>query len=355
MTDTAPEHHLASGAGSTTWQMPAEWAPHERCLMAWPTRESLWGPYFEAAKAEYAETANAIGAFEPVLMVTNPGQPHEVRAACSGAVEVVELAIDDSWIRDSGPLVVLDRAGRRSAVDFGFNSWGERFLPYDQDATIGRRVLEVLGIERIPSEMILEGGAITVDGEGTLITTEQCLLNANRNPAMSRDDIETELKGRLGVSKVIWLPYGQYDDAHTDGHVDGVCTYVRPGVVIAQTCDDPALPDHERMAANVKVLRESRDAAGRPLEILELPELPVTTLPDGTTTMVAYANFYLANGGVVLPIAGHELDEPALATLRQAFPDREVVGVPGNVVAYGGGGVHCITQQIPRPNSAAAG
>ncbi|WP_328352388.1 agmatine deiminase family protein [Mycobacterium sp. NBC_00419] len=352
MTEIAPEHNLANGAGTTAWQMPAEWAPHERCLMAWPTRETLWGPYFEEAKAEYAATANAIGHFEPVLMITNPGQADEARAACSAAVEVVELAIDDSWIRDSGPLVVLDHTGRRSAVDFGFNSWGERFLPYDQDATISRRVLEVLGIERTASDMILEGGSITVDGEGTLITTEQCLLNVNRNPAMTRDDIEAELKGRLGVSKVIWLPYGHYDDAHTDGHVDGVCTYVRPGVVIAQTCDDPQLPDYDRMAANLKVLRDSTDAAGRSFEILELPEFPVTTLPDGTTTMVAYANFYVANGGVVVPIAGHELDESALETLRRAFPDREVVGVPGNIVAYGGGGVHCITQQIPQPNPA---
>ncbi|MFE3292741.1 agmatine/peptidylarginine deiminase [Rhodococcus sp. NPDC059234] len=345
---------ITDRAPSTTWRMPAEWAPHERCLMAWPTRESLWGPYFEEAKAEYAATANAIAGFEPVLLIANPGQGDEARAACGSNVEVVELAIDDSWIRDSGPLVVLEQAGRRAAVDFGFNSWGERFLPYDKDATISRRALEVLGIDRIPSDMVLEGGAITIDGEGTLITTEQCLLNENRNPSMSREQIENELEARLGVSKVIWLPYGGYDDTHTDGHVDGVCTYVRPGVVIAQTCEDPELPDYERMAANLKVLRESTDAAGRPFEILELPQFPYTTLPDGTETMVAYANFYVANGGVIVPTAGHELDDPALATLRLAFPDREVVGVPGNIVAYGGGGVHCITQQIPAAHSTPA-
>ena len=350
----APDHNLPSASASTPWRMPAEWAPHERCLMVWPTRESLWGPFYEQAKAEYAATANAIGAFEPVLMITNPGQANEARAACGSAVQIVDLAVDDSWIRDSGPLIVLDGRGRRAGVDFGFNSWGERFLPYDRDATISRRILDVLGIERVASDMILEGGAITVDGEGTLITTEQCLLNVNRNPSMSRAEIENELQQRLGVSKVIWLKFGHYDDAHTDGHVDGVCTYVRPGVVIAQTCEDPALPDYERMAANLKVLRESTDAAGRPFEILQLPEFPVQTLPDGSNTMVAYANFYVANGGVVVPIAGHELDEPALATLRQAFPDREVVGVPGNIVAYGGGGVHCITQQIPLPSPARA-
>ncbi|MFF2113931.1 agmatine deiminase family protein [Rhodococcus koreensis] len=352
MTNTPQLQKTTGSTTSTIWQMPAEWAPHERCLMAWPTRDSLWGPYFEEAKSEYAATANAIGEFEPVLMIANPGQADEARAACSSRVDVVELAIDDSWIRDSGPLVVLDRTGQRSAVDFGFNSWGERFQPYDKDATISRRVLAALGIDRIPSGMVLEGGSITIDGEGTLITTEQCLLNENRNPSMSRAEIENELKTRLGVSTVIWLPYGHFDDAHTDGHVDGVCTYVRPGVVIAQTCEDPELPDFERMAANLQVLRESTDAAGRQLEILELPQFPVQTLPDGTETMVAYANFYVANGGVVVPIAGHDLDEQALATLCLAFPDREVVGVPGNIVAYGGGGVHCITQQIPAAHSA---
>ncbi|MFB7716649.1 agmatine/peptidylarginine deiminase [Nocardia sp. NPDC056100] len=331
----------------TTYRMPAEWAPHERCLMGWPTRESLWGPYFAEAKAEYAAVADAIARFEPVLMIANPGQGDEARAACGDGVEVVELGIDDSWLRDSGPLIVLDEKGNRAAVDFGFNSWGERFLPYDQDATISARVLETLGIERFGSDMILEGGSITVDGEGTLITTEQCLLHPNRNPGMTKEQIEAELKARLGITKIIWLPYGHFDDAHTDGHVDGVCTYVRPGVVIAQTCEDPALPDFERMAANLKVLRESTDAAGRSFEILELPQFPIKTLPDGTETMVAYANFYVANGGVVVPIGEHELDGGALEVLAKAFPDREIVGVPGNIVAYGGGGVHCITQQIP--------
>lgn len=330
------------------WRMPAEWARHERCLMAWPTRESLWGPYYAEAKAEYAATANAIAAFEPVLMVAKPGQAGEVRAACTGAVEVVELPLDDSWLRDAGPLIVLDGAGGRAGVDFRFNSWGERFLPYDQDALVAERILAHLGIDRIASPMVLEGGSITVDGEGTLITTEQCLLAKNRNPDLTRKQIEAELKARLGVRQVIWLPYGHFGDEHTDGHVDGVCTFVRPGVVVVQTCPDAANPDHERMAANLDVLRAATDAAGRPLQVFEVPYYPFHTLPDGTETMVAYANFYVANGGVVVPTAGHrDVDDAALAVLAAAFGDREVVGVPGNVVAYGGGGVHCITQQVP--------
>lgn len=333
---------------SATWRMPAEWAAHERCLMAWPTRESLWGPYFAEARAEYAATANAIAAFESVLMITPPGQAEQVRRACTAAVEVVEVPIDDSWIRDSGPVIVRDGYGRRAGVDFRFNSWGERFLPYDQDALVSRRILAELGIERIASSMVLEGGSITVDGEGTLITTTECLLADNRNPELTKDQIETELKSRLGVDTVIWLPYGLFGDEHTDGHVDGVCVYVRPGVVVAQTCLDPDNPDFGRMAANLNVLRAACDTAGRALEVIELPLYPFHTLPDGTETMIAYANFYIANGGVVVPTAGHpEQDEAAMAILAKAFGDRELVGVPGNIVAYGGGGVHCITQQVP--------
>jgi agmatine deiminase len=187
--------------------MPAEWESHEACLMAWPTRDESFAPYFERAKEEYAAVANAIAAFEPVVMVTNPGQAGEVRERCSSAVEILEVPIDDSWTRDSGPVMVVDENGRRAGVDFAFNSWGERFLPYDKDAAMSARVLGRLGIERIPSAMVLEGGSITVDGEGTLITTEQCLLNPNRNPDLSREQIEAELRRTLGVERIMWLPW----------------------------------------------------------------------------------------------------------------------------------------------------
>jgi agmatine deiminase len=331
--------------------MPAEWAPHERCLMAWPARAELWDGYFDRARAEYAATANAIADFEPVTMVTAPGQAAQVRAACTEAVAVVEIPIDDSWLRDSGPIVVLDGQGGRAGVDFRFNSWGERFLPYDKDAAAARWLLAELGIDRIESSMVLEGGSITVDGEGTLITTEQCLLNPNRNPDLGRDEIEAELRLRLGVSTVIWLKWGHYEDGHTDGHVDGVCAFVRPGVVLAQTCDDPSNPNHRLMAENLEILRSARDAKGRPLEVVELPQFPYFDL-DGTTLMTSYPNFYLANGAVIVPTAEHPLDDDALSILGAAFPEREVVGVPSRIVAYGGGGTHCITQQVPDPGHA---
>ncbi len=328
------------------WRMPAEREPHERCLMAWPPREELWGRYFEDAKQEYAATANAIVEFEPLTMVVNPGVVADAKRLLSSAVELIELPIDDSWVRDSGPICVVEDTGRRAGVDFRFNSWGERFLPYDKDAASAKLILAELGIDRIQSDMVLEGGSITVDGEGTLITTEQCLLNPNRNPDMSRGDIENELKSRLGVKKIIWLPWGHYEDRHTDGHVDGVCNYVRPGVVVAQTCNDPNNPNYRLMAENIEVLRSERDAAGRKIEVTDLPYFPYYDL-DGSQLMVSYANFYIANGGVVVPVAKHPQDAEALSILKSAFPDHDVVGVSGRILSYGGGGVHCITQQVP--------
>jgi agmatine deiminase len=327
--------------------MPAEWEPHERCLMAWPTRQrtDLWGAAFEEAMDEYAGVANAVAAFEPVTMLAAPGEAGGARARLASEVEIAEVPIDDSWTRDSGPIFVRDGDGRRAGVDFRFNSWGERYLPYDKDAASAAAALELLGFPRIASDLVLEGGAITVDGEGTLITTEQCVLNANRNPEWSKAQVEAELRSRLGVETVIWLPYGSKLGV-TDGHVDGVCVFARPGTVLLRMPAEPDDPDHERMRENRRVLEAARDARGRALEIVELPHHPVAEV-DGVTARVRYINFYVANGGIVVPLAGHPLDAPALEGLRDVFPDREVVGMPAAVIGYGGGGVHCITQQVP--------
>jgi agmatine deiminase len=336
-----------TGRANGRYRMPAEWEHHEACLIAWPTAaRDYWEPYRERANAEYAAVANAIAAFEPVLMVTNPGQGAEVRQRCTSRVRVLEVPIDDSWSRDSGPILVVDGEGRRAGVDFVFNSWGERYLPYDKDAAMAAQVLDLLGIERIPSTMVLEGGSLTVDGEGTLITTEQCLLNPNRNPDLSREQIEAELSRTLGVERIIWLPWGHAEDKVTDGHVDGICAFVRPGAVLMHTCGDPKNPNYELMAANLEVLRSAKDAAGRTVEVNELTQWPYFDL-DGQTLMVSYANAYVANGGVVVPLANHPLDAEVLDTFGRAFPEHEIVGVPAQILRHGGGGPHCITQQIP--------
>ena len=336
----------AAAAVAGKWRMPAEWEAHEACLMAWPTRRELWMGMLEVAEREYAAVANAIAEHEPVRMVVAPGTGDRAQRLLSAGIELIELALDDSWLRDSGPIFVRgEEDGTRAAVDFRFNSWGERFSPWDQDALLGARLLQRLDVARIESELVLEGGSITVDGEGTLITTEQCLLNPNRNPQLHRGQIEAELRRTLGVTEIIWLPFGHADDAHTDGHVDGVCTFVKPGTVLVQSCEDPAHPDHARMRANRAVLEAARDARGRMLEIIELPLYPYGEL-GGHRTSVSYVNLYVANGAVIVPVASTAMDGAALEIIADAFPDHAVVPVPAKCIAVGGGGVHCITQQM---------
>ena len=309
--------------------MPPETAPHERTLIAWPCRESLWGERLEEAREETAGVANAVAAFEPVLMVCRPGHGAEARPRLAGEVEIWEAAIDDSWLRDSGPVFRDDGRG----VQFGFNAWGGKFPPWDDDATIAGRLCDHLGRPWERSEMVLEGGAIAVDADGTLVTTEECLLNENRNPGWSRERIEDELRARLGVARVVWLPYGLAEDRDTDGHVDLVAAFAGPGVMAMLWVDDEN-PNAERLAANREVLR------GAGIEVLDVPGLTY----DGETA-VSPLNLYVCNGGVVMSGASHE----ALDAVARAFPDREVVGVEATVLAHGGGGPHCITQQVPAP------
>jgi agmatine deiminase len=321
--------------------MPAEWAPHERTLMCWPARADLWGEHFADAKAAHAATANAIAAFEPVLMTVDPPQEDEARAALAGEVEVVPIPLDDSWARDSGPIFVTG-AGRRAGVDFGFNAWGEKFHPYDDDAEFAARVLDRMGEERIDARsFVLEGGSIAVDGEGTLITTEQCLLHPNRNPSLDREAIEARLREHLGVERVIWLGNGLVEDRDTNGHVDNICAWVAPGKVLLQTVADESEPDFESCCENAERL------AGAGLEVIELAVLPRVD-HDGPPTPVPYVNYYLCNGAVIVPVADPQTDDAALALLASLYPGREAVPVPGTTLALGGGGVHCITQQVPR-------
>jgi agmatine deiminase len=327
-------------------RMPAEWEPHERCVVAWPTRDELWKRHADEAKREYAAVIRAIARFEPVLVVAAPGQADSVRAFCGADTDVVEIPIDDSWVRDSGPIFVVSPDGTRAGVDFRFNAWGERFQPFEDDDRLPARLLSHLNIPRIASPMVLEGGSITVDGEGTLITTEQCLLNPNRNPGWSRSRIEDELRRCLGVEHVVWLPFGAAEDSMTDGHVDGVCTFVRPGLVLLQAESNPDSPYHARHEANRRRLEESRDARGRRIEIIDIPQMAFAQV-DEKQVRVPLANVYLANGGVVAPIPPDHDADSWLAVLADAFPGREVVPVPVRILPWNGGAIHCITQQVP--------
>lgn len=328
--------------------MPAEWAAHELSLMAWPARLELWGDALGRAKGEYAAVARAIAGFERVLMVAAPGAGGEVLHACGGGVEVLELPIDDSWMRDSGPVIVTAAEGGRAGVDFGFNGWGEKFVPYGHDDAMNRALLAHLQIDRFEADFVLEGGSIVVDGEGTLIATEQCLLHPSRNPDLTRAELEVLLGEYLGIDKVVWIGSGLVEDYDTDGHVDNVAVFVRPGVVLAQTVDDARDPNHEPLAENVERLRAATDARGRRLEVIELPVLPRARV-RGQPGVVPYTNLYIVNGAVVVPVCGDDpsRDEEVLGMLASVFAPREIVPVPARVLAEGGGGVHCITQQVP--------
>ncbi len=320
---------------------PAEWELHERTLMGWPCRADLWGETMAQARADYAAVANAIAAFEPVTMIANAGaDAADARAACTSGVEIVELPLDDSWLRDCGPIYVVDDDGAgRTAVHFGFNAWGEKFPPWDRDAAVGRLIAEHLGDPVVEGGMVLEGGSILTDGAGTLLTTEQCLLNPNRNPSLSREQIEATLCDRLGVDTIVWLGMGLLEDRDTDGHVDLIAAFTRPGEVLLQTVPEDN-PNFEHCQKNHSVLVSSG------VQVVVLPYLPYAMVA-GETVAGSYLNFYICNGGVIVPVAGADTDAAALEIIAGCYPGREVVPVPGLVLAYGGGGPHCITQQVP--------
>jgi agmatine deiminase len=319
---------------------PAEWETHERTLMGWPCRAALWGETIEQARSDYATVANAIAEFEPVMMIANAGQDAgEARKRCSGAVEVVELPLDDSWLRDCGPIYVCEDDGRRTAIHFRFNSWGEKFSPWDRDAAVGALIAERLGDEVRAAPIVLEGGSILTDGAGNLLTTEQCLLNPNRNPKLSREQIEQTLEQYLGVTRFLWLGSGLVEDRDTDGHVDLIAAFTPGGQVLLQMVG-PENPNYENCREN----RGRLEGAG--VEVIEIPYLPYVEVA-GETVAASYLNFYLCNGAVIVPVCALESDAEALAIIAGAYPGREVVAVPGAVLAYGGGGPHCITQQVP--------
>src|SRR5439155_4078555 len=238
--------------------------------------------------------------------------------------------------------------GRRAGVDFRFNGWGGKFLPCDRDDAMPRALLAGLGIDRFEAPLVLEGGSICVDGEGTLITTEQCLLNPNRNPSLDRDEIESLLGEYLGIEKVLWLSHGLAEDHDTDGHVDNVVSFIAPGRVLVQTVADVSSTNYEPLQENLERLRGFTDARGRRLEAIELDVLPSAEV-RGLPGCVPYTNLYLANGAAIVPVSGDDPDRDdwVLSMLASLFAPREVVPVPGRMLAEGGGGVHCVTQQVP--------
>jgi agmatine deiminase len=350
------------------FHMPGEFEPHKGCWMAWPQRPDNWRLGAQPAQEAFAAVAAAIAVSEPVTMAASPDQLERARSLLPPSVRVVKLESDDAWMRDIGPSFVVDGAGGRRGVDWHFNAWGEIYSPWDRDERVAAAVLEAEGADRYRAPLVLEGGSIHVDGEGTVLTTEECLLNPNRNPELSREQIERALLDYLGAEKVVWLGPG-VDEDETDGHVDNLVCFARPGVVLLTWCEDESDPQHAVSRDALARLETATDARGRAFEAIKLPSpgpLHATaaeaagvaaregTLPRraGDRLAGSYANFYLGNSRVVMPLLDERHDDEAAEILRGCFPDREVVGVPSREILLGGGNIHCITQQVPATGGA---
>jgi agmatine deiminase len=330
--------------------MPAEWVEHERTLIEWPVRASLVHPEnYDSVCADYASIAKTISKFEPVTMIVNEGTAAEAADICGSGIEFLTIPHNDAWCRDNGPTFLMNQAKILSAMNWRFNAWGEKYLPYDLDNDVAPKVLEHFQVPYFDSSIILEGGSIHVDGEGTLLTTRECLLNQNRNASLTETQITAELHRCLNISKILWLNRGLYGD-ETDGHVDNVACFARPGVVLLQTCHDPADPNFEITKENLEILQNSTDATGRKLEIFEIPQPPARYY-EGSRLTLSYLNFYFVNGGIILPVFGRDAeqaDETAKKILCQVFPDRKVVTVDTQTLITEGGNIHCVTQQMPK-------
>lgn len=334
--------------------MPAEWSPHAGCWMAWPCPDPLLEDALDTVRTSFAGVVRAIARFEPVTLLARPQDAEVAAALCGAGVEVVPAPITDAWMRDFGPTFVVDGAGGVAGVDWMFNSWGHTYDEPTHDDDVAQLILSRLGMRRYAAPFILEGGSIHVDGQGTLMTTEQCLLDPRRNAGMTKADFEELFAAYLGVRKVIWLGEGlEGDDTH--GHVDIVSCFARPGVVLLHRCDDQEDPNHAVYQDNLRRLQLATDADGKPLEIITIAQ-PNHAEHGGKRMDLSYINFYVANGGIIMSAFGAPgggagsqgaLDRAAFETLRRVFPEREVVQVHSLDIFRGGGGIHCITQQQP--------
>ncbi|WP_227936953.1 agmatine deiminase family protein [Alkalihalobacillus deserti] len=331
------------------YKMPAEWTTHQRTFISWPVQDSMVYPDdYKNIWDGYVELVQAIAEFEPVTVISNPNDIDELKKIFAGErIDFLPIEHNDAWLRDNGPTFIRNQDGEMAAINWIFNAWGKKYSPWDLDNDVAPKILEHFDIKKFDAQIVMEGGSFHVDGEGTLLTTEECLLNPNRNPDLTKELVEQYLKDYLNVETIIWLKNGLSGD-ETDGHVDNVACFAAPGKVIMQVCHDPSDDNYQITQENLAILRNATDAKGRKLEIIEIEQPPEVHFEESRLT-VSYLNFYFVNGGIILPIFGgtaKENDQKAIDVLQATFPDRKIRTIDGMAIIKEGGNVHCTTQQM---------
>ena len=322
-----------------TRRWPAEWETHQATWMAWPCRTEIWTNGLEKAQLAFAEVANTIADYEPLFMLVKPEHKAFATKKLSSSVTLVEMAIDDSWTRDTAPIWIEENR-QAVALDFQFNAWGNKFSPYDNDAKVAENIIKYTGCQSRQFDMVLEGGAVHSNGKGILLTTKECLLNTNRNPSLTQQQIEATLLEQFGAERVVWLDKGVTGDVDTDGHIDNIACFVDEDMVISQNCN--------KLSENYSIYEENRAILKEHnIKLVEISE-PEARYEDGLRAPLSYINFYIANDAIIMPSFGCKQDDEAKSVLTDLFPHRSVHQIDANEILVGGGGIHCITMQQPK-------
>lgn len=322
-----------------TRRWPAEWEAHQATWMAWPCRTEIWTNGLEKAQLAFAEVANTIADYEPLFMLVKPEHKAFATKKLSSSVTLVEMAIDDSWTRDTAPIWIEENR-QAVALDFQFNAWGNKFSPYDNDAKVAENIIKYTGCQSRQFDMVLEGGAVHSNGKGILLTTKECLLNTNRNPSLTQQQIEATLLEQFGAERVVWLDKGVTGDVDTDGHIDNIACFVDEDMVISQNCN--------KLSENYSIYEENRAILKEHnIKLVEISE-PEARYEDGLRAPLSYINFYIANDAIIMPSFGCKQDDEAKSVLTDLFPHRSVHQIDANEILVGGGGIHCITMQQPK-------
>ncbi len=335
------------------FSVPPEWSPHAATWTSWPFDDALWEGQLEAVRGEFTALVATVARFEPVILnVRDEATEADARARLGAQnaplanITFHRIPLNDVWFRDNGPIFIRNAAGEVALTDWGFNAWGEKYAPWDDDDQAPEHVAETLSIKRFTVPVVMEGGSLELNGQGVLLTTRSCLLSQQRNPKLGEADLEAVLRANLGVKYVVWLEEGLEGD-HTDGHIDTIVRFTGDQTIVCAVAEDEHDANFEPMRRNLTLLQNLRDHNGNPYNVLELPLPKKRRDFAGVRLAPSYANFYIGNGFVVVPQYGDENDARALEILAPLFPGREVIGLSSRTLITGGGSFHCVTQQQP--------